>query len=58
MRDPGRGWKALVPAGITTYQLAADHYTIMQRPAVERLAGILATEIERLETTKEGVDPR
>ena len=53
-----RGWNSLVTGGITAYQLAGDHYTIMQRPAVERLAGILSVEIERLETTAEGVDPR
>ena len=43
-----RGWNSLVTGGITAYQLAGDHYTIMQRPAVERLAGILSVEIERL----------
>ena len=55
---PGRGWDSLVPSGITTYQLAGDHYTIMQRPAVERLAGILSVEIDRLESITKGVDPR
>jgi thioesterase domain-containing protein len=56
--EPERGWDVLIPGGITTYQLAGDHYTIMQRPAVDRLAEILSIEIERLEETTEGDDPR
>jgi amino acid adenylation domain-containing protein len=53
-----RGWKSLVPGGVTTYPLAGDHYTIMQPPAIERLAEIVSMEIDRLEKTTEGVDPR
>jgi thioesterase domain-containing protein len=45
------GWNALVLGGITTHHLPGDHYTIMQRPAAERLAEILASEIERVEKT-------
>ncbi len=53
-----RGWNSLVSGGVTTYPIAGDHYTIMRPPAVERLAEIVSAEIERLESTKEGVDPR
>ncbi|MGP0067609.1 MAG: amino acid adenylation domain-containing protein [Isosphaeraceae bacterium] len=56
--DQKRGWKSLLPGGVTTYPLAGDHYTIMQPPAVERLAEIVSMEIDRLEKTTEGVDPR
>jgi thioesterase domain-containing protein len=45
------GWKALAIGGISTHLLPGDHYTIMQRPTVLRLAEILAAEIERQEQT-------
>ncbi len=45
------GWKALALGGISTHQLPGDHYTIMQRPTVLRLAEILAGEIEHQEQT-------
>ena len=45
------GWKALALGGISTHLLPGDHYTIMQRPTVLRLAEILAGEIERHEQT-------
>jgi thioesterase domain-containing protein len=45
------GWKALGLGGISTHLLPGDHYTIMQRPTVLRLAEILAGEIERHERT-------
>ena len=48
---PTGGWKALAPGGISTHLLPGDHYTIMQRPTVLRLAEILAGEIERHEQT-------
>ena len=46
-----RGWNALALGGVTTHHLPGDHYTIMQRPAVERLAEILTGEIDRHEQT-------
>jgi thioesterase domain-containing protein len=49
--DAARGWNALVLGGVTTHHLPGDHYTIMQRPTVEKLAEILSGEIERLERT-------
>jgi amino acid adenylation domain-containing protein len=45
------GWNALALGGITAHYLAGDHYTIMQRPAVERLAEILAGELDRHDKT-------
>jgi thioesterase domain-containing protein/acyl carrier protein len=48
-----RGWNALALGGITIHRLPGDHYTIMQPPAVERLAEILAGELERHEKTTE-----
>ncbi len=49
------GWRALASGGISTHLLPGDHYTIMQRPAVLRLARILAAEIQRQEQIlKEG----
>ena len=46
-----QGWNALALGGITIHHLPGDHYTIMQPPAVERLAEILAGELERHEKT-------
>ena len=37
--------------GVTTFHVPGDHYTIMQRPAVQKLAEILAGEIELVEGT-------
>jgi thioesterase domain-containing protein len=51
---PRRGWNTLALGGVTTYRLPGDHYTIMQRPAVERLAEILTSEIARHETIAGG----
>ncbi len=48
--DPTRGWDDLALGGVTTYHIPGDHYTILQRPAVEKLAEILAGEIEGLKT--------
>jgi amino acid adenylation domain-containing protein len=45
------GWDALALGGVTTHHLPGDHYMIMQPPAVERLAEIVAGEIERHEQT-------
>jgi len=56
--DPTRGWDDLAVGGITTYHVPGDHYTILQRPAVERLAEILAGEIEGLESTTGKIHPR
>jgi thioesterase domain-containing protein len=47
--DPARGWNALAGGGVTTYRIPCDHYQIMQRPAVERVAEILSKELGRLE---------
>ena len=49
--DSAPGWNGLALGGVTTHHLPGDHYTIMQRPTVERLAEILSDEIERLERT-------
>ena len=56
--DLTRGWKDLAVGGVTTYFVPGDHYTILQRPAVERLAEILAGEIEGLESTTGKIHPR
>ncbi len=56
--DSARGWNALALGGVTTHHLPGDHYTIMQRPTVERLAEILSGEIERLERTTGEVQTR
>ena len=56
--DPTRGWNDLAVGGVTTYHVPGDHYTILQRPAVERLAEILAGEIEGLESTTGKIHPR
>ncbi len=45
-RGAGTPWRSGASQPIT---LPGDHYTIMQRPAVERLAEILAGEIDRHE---------
>jgi thioesterase domain-containing protein len=47
--DSNRGWQDLAKGGVTTYELPADHYTIMQRPSVEKLAEILSSETQRLD---------
>ena len=49
-REAGMRWRSAASQPIT---LPGDHYTIMQRPAVLRLAEILAGEIERHERTME-----
>jgi hypothetical protein len=56
--DDRARWCTLAVGGVTTHHLAGDHYTIMQRPAVERLAEILASEIERLDLTTGEIKPR
>jgi thioesterase domain-containing protein/acyl carrier protein len=57
-RDPSRGWSSLITGGITAHRLAGDHYTIMQEPAVTKLARILIVEMDRLDHTAERVVPR
>jgi amino acid adenylation domain-containing protein len=46
--DSARGWEAMAPGCVTTYQIPGDHYTILQADAADRLAGILSGEIQRL----------
>ena len=55
-RQPGTGLGIPGTGGLTTHSVAGDHYSIMQRPAVERLAAILSDEIER-ETRWKGSSP-
>jgi amino acid adenylation domain-containing protein len=43
------GWNTLALGGVAHLQLEADHYTIMQAPAVATLATMIANEIERAE---------
>jgi thioesterase domain-containing protein len=57
-RGASRGWSSLVTGGFTTHRLAGDHYAIMQEPAVEGLARILAGEMDRLDHTAERVVTR
>jgi thioesterase domain-containing protein len=52
-RDPTRGWAKLADRDITTFHVPGDHYSILQLPAVERLAEILKGEIEDLERAEE-----
>ncbi|HKM52053.1 MAG TPA: alpha/beta fold hydrolase, partial [Isosphaeraceae bacterium] len=56
--DPTRGWDDLAVGGITTYHVSGDHYTILQQPAVERLAEILAGEIEGLKSPTGKIHPQ
>ncbi len=55
--DTTRGWADLAVGGVTTYHIPGDHYTILQRPAVERLAEILTCEIEGLNGSKGKIHP-
>ena len=56
--DTTRAWADLAVGGVTTYHIPGDHYTILQRPAVERLAEILTGEIEGLNGPKGKIHPR
>jgi thioesterase domain-containing protein len=55
---PENAWRAQIGGGLTTYRLPGDHYQIMQRPRVERLAATLAHELDLLDGTREASDPQ
>ena len=42
------GWGTQTTGRVTTYRVPGDHYSILQKPVVERLAEILKGEIEGL----------
>jgi thioesterase domain-containing protein len=48
---PTRAWSELAQVALTTYRVPGDHYTILQQPLVERLAEILAREIQAQQRT-------
>ena len=43
-RDRSAAWRPLIRGGLTTHTLPGDHVALLQRPAVARLAEILASE--------------
>jgi thioesterase domain-containing protein len=44
--DPSLGWASLAPGGISAHVVPGDHYSIMRRPSVVRLAALVDSEIE------------
>jgi thioesterase domain-containing protein len=56
--NSAHAWNGLALGGVTTRHLKGDHYTIMQRPTVEKLAEIVSDEIERLERATGEVQSR
>jgi thioesterase domain-containing protein len=53
-----RTWNTLAPGGVTTHHIAGDHYSIMQQPAISRLAEILSFEILQHENARGAIAPR
>jgi amino acid adenylation domain-containing protein len=53
-----REWSDLALGAVTTHHLPGDHYTIMQRPTVEKLAKILTGELKRLDEAMSEVQRR
>jgi amino acid adenylation domain-containing protein len=45
--DPFGGWGRLVTGGKSSWTMRGDHYSMMQPPAIQELAAILQSEIDR-----------
>src|SRR5262249_13542159 len=43
---PADGWRRLATGGVTAFRVPGDHYTILEQPAVEQVAEIIAREIQ------------
>ncbi|MEO6809941.1 MAG: amino acid adenylation domain-containing protein [Isosphaeraceae bacterium] len=44
-RDPSLGWSHLASKGVIVHEFPGDHYTMIQAPAVDRVAELIESEI-------------